>query len=286
VPLARSRERGYDDAVHRSRAFLIVIFPALLAFGAQQNGIGKVIAGDAQQAREAETDLQEHPDNLQERGALMSFYENHRDEAGFTKQLLWMVDHHPEAPVATMKFYPAPPGTGSKEDHEHIQAAWEKALTTHSASPEVLFHAGLFLEEDNPIRALTLFHQAQDLTTDPKLRAPYFDAIARVYAAAVMRDLHANDPRFQMRRSFDPATASALRAELESSTDPALLSKAGTSLVEMREDAVGLGYLQKAIDLDGSNPAWRAALESAKVEPIRRQNFHTLTEVSRAVGEQ
>lgn len=265
-----------------ARALLIIaFFPVLYVAGASrfevQDVSDKVVVSDEEQARAAEADLQQHPENLQKRGALMAFYANHADEAGFTKQLLWMIDHHPEAPVTVMRFYPRPPWTESQEDHQRIRDAWEQALATHSASPDVIFHAGLFMEQDDPIRALTLLRQAQAMVTDPQRQARYFDAIAWLYSLAVLRDLHANDPHFQMGPAIDLSAAITLRAELESSTDPALLSKAGTHLVDMREDAIGLGYLQKAIDLDPANPVWKQALESAKAEPIRRQNIQQLT---------
>ncbi len=265
------------------RAVLLIAFvPVFYVAGAsrfevQDDVSDKVIVSNEEQARQAEADLQQHPENLQERGALMAFYANHGDQTGFTKQLLWMIEHHPEAPVTTIRFYPRPPWTESQEDHQKIRDAWERALATHSASPDVVFHAGLFMEQDDPVRALMLLREAQAMVTDPQRQARYYDAIAWLYSLAVLRDLHASDPRFQMGPAIDLSAAIVLRAEVESSTDPALLSKTGTHLVQMNEHAVGLSYLQKAIDLDPSNPAWEEALESAKVESIRRQNRQELT---------
>jgi TonB family protein len=264
------------------RAVLLITFvPVFYVAGASrfevQDVTDKVVVNDEEQARAAEVDLQQHPENLQEREALMAFYANHGDESGFTKQLLWMIEHHPEAPVTTIRFYPRPPWTESQEDHQRIRDAWGQALATHSASPDVIFHAGLFMEQDDPVRALMLLRQAQGMVTDPQRQARYFDAIAWLYSLAVLRDLHANDPRFQVGPAIDLSAAIVLRAEVESSTDPALLSKTGTHLVQMNEDAVGLSYLQKAIDLDPSSPAWKEALESAKVESIRRQNRQELS---------
>ena len=247
----------------------MVFFPALL----MASGPDKVVVADAQQASEIEADLQQNPENLQERGALMRFYANERDETDFTPHLLWIINNHPESPDTMMMVFPRPGQNNSQEDHERIQAAWEQALTAHPDSPDVLYHAGVFIERSDPVRGLTLLRQAQALaSTDPERQARYFDVIAGVYSAAVIQDLHANDPRFDTWPRFDPATANALQAELDTSTDPALLSKVGTHLVQAREDQAGLAYLQKAIDLDPSNPAWKQALESAKAEPIRRQN--------------
>lgn len=273
------------------RALLLVaFFPVLYVAGAsrfevQQDANRRVIVADDEQARQAEADLEQHPEHLQERGALMAFYENHGDETEFTKHLLWTVEHHPESPDATMKFYPRPLQTASPEDHKHLQDAWEQALATHLASPEILFHAGLFIQQDDPVRALILFRQAEGLVTDSEARARYFNAIAWVYTTAIFADLHANDPHFRLAPGLDLATEAALHAELDTSTDPALLSKVGTNLVGARMDKPAFAYLQKAIDLDPQNPAWKAALESARFEQIRQQNIHELTEISRAVQE-
>ncbi len=72
------------------------------------------------------------------------------------------------------------------------------------------------------------------------------------------------------------AFAQTLRTELDISTDPELLSLIGTKLVQVHDDQDGLTLLERAIDLDPENPAWKEALESAKAEPIRSRNRHTL----------
>jgi protein TonB len=39
----------------------------------------------------------------------------------------------------------------------------------------------------------------------------------------------------------------------------------------------GFELLQRAIDLDPGNPRWQEALESAKAEPVRQQNYSQMT---------
>lgn len=264
--------------------FLSLIFlPALYLAGGSAYGVSQSANGqdagkwlsiaNVQQAREIEADLGRDPENLMERDALMAFYSNQRDESDFTRHLLWMIDHHPDLPIVGMRI------SDTSENYQVIKAAWERALGSHSDSADVMHNAGLFIEQEDPVQALTLFKQAMGLTSsDPEGEQRYLNSMAVVYAAAVIVDLHSSDARFQVNGMvFAPGTATALKTELENSTDPALLSQTGTSLVQFREDAAGLGLIQRAIDLDPYNPAWKEALESAKAEPVRRQNIQGMT---------
>lgn len=58
-----------------------------------------------QQADQLESQLTRDPENLEVRGDLMSFYTNEGNESAFTPHLLWVISHHPEASIATMKVY-------------------------------------------------------------------------------------------------------------------------------------------------------------------------------------
>lgn len=262
---------------------ILVFVPALSLAGAtrfdsSQNTNGadagvRISIGSAEQAREVEADLERDPENLIERDALMAFYSNQRDGDNLTKHMVWMIDHHPDLPLVGMTTFIGP------ANHELIKAAWERALASHTTSADVLNNAGLFIEQDDPARALTLFREAMRLAvSDPDRRRQYLESMAVVYAAAVIADVHSGDPRFLVNgMTFTSDTASALKTELQTSNDPALLSQTGTSLVQFREDAAGLRLIQQAIDLDPSNPHWQAALQSAKAEPIRRQNMQNMT---------
>lgn len=110
-------------------------------------------------------------------------------------------------------------------------------------------------------------------------------AIARVYAGAVLAEMH--DPlgrNIQINAmEINPADATQLRAELDGSKDPALLSEVGTVLVQFYmfgADAKGVALIQKAISLDPTNPAWREALASAQAERVRRQNEHIASQAA------
>jgi tetratricopeptide (TPR) repeat protein len=163
-------------------------------------------------------------------------------------------------------------------NYERVKAAWERALPRHSDSGEVLYHAGLCFEQNDPQRALALFKQARSMTSsDTQAQERYQQAIAVVYASAVTIDLKHGDSRYGINGiAMNAITVRTMLTELENSTDPALFSEVGSMVVQLTNDAdsrFGLAFIQRAIDLDPSNSKWGEALESAKAEPIRRRNL-------------
>ena len=283
------------------RALLIAIFvPALYLaasarFDQQQTAIGTdqaatISIASQQQADQLESQLLQDPENLTIRGALMAFYANERNESAFTPHLLWVIKHHPDAPIAAMKIYfrrdspfhslpySLAAHANASGDYELISNAWDNAVNQHPKSPDVIFHAGLFIMWSNPRRALDLFTRAAALAPpDSHAQAGYLRAMAAIYATAVINDQNAGNPSARINTiAMDENLASTLHAEVETSTDPALLCQVGTTLVHFGQDEEGLSLIQRAIDLDPANPNWKEALDSAKAEPARRQSRHDL----------
>jgi TonB family protein len=243
-----------------------------------------------QQADQLESQLREDPENLSLRQALMLFYVNERNNAALVSHLLWMIEHHPEAPMASLPVYHVLPQLGpladslaahnsTAVDYERLKTAWEDALLHHSDSPDALYNAGLFLQGEDSQRALSLFTEAQQLTpaNDAK-QARYLQAISAIYAAALISDGSSGNGRTLLNNmAMNSALAAKLRTALDTSNDPALLSQVGTMLVQFRRDEEGLSLLQRAIDLDPTNPQWKEALEWAQAEPARRRAIQQLT---------
>jgi beta-lactamase regulating signal transducer with metallopeptidase domain len=242
-----------------------------------------------QQADQLESQLARVPENLKIRGALMAFYANKRNEVRFTPHLLWVINHHPEAPIAALKIYDQPESssrsrqvpvgvhTDANAEYELVKAAWDGALNRRPHSPDVLFHAGLFVEGSNPRRALDLFRRAATLPApDPHAESRYLHAISVIYAAAVMTNRSDNRNVRINNIVMDQVLGGALRTEIDASHDPTLLCGVGTILVQLHQDVKGLRLIQKALDLDPTNPAWKEAMDSARAEPIRRQNLREL----------
>ncbi len=267
--------------------FIALSFPVLFLIAVApfnplqaQNHIGQnvISVADQAQARRLEAELQHDPSNLRVRDALIVFYANERNEPQFAKHIAWLVEHHPEDPIVavTSNFFLRP------ENYERLNAAWQEALQMHSDSAEVLYHAGLFFEPKDPQRALDLFTRAKDMTrTDSHAQARYLDAIAFLYAAAVTSDVKNGDPNWRFNNiAISANTAVALRADVDTSTDPQFLSEVGTWLVKLGDDQLaqlGLANIENAIELDPRNAKWTETLESAKAEPIRRRNVRLLT---------
>jgi tetratricopeptide (TPR) repeat protein len=276
--------------------FVAVLCPTLYMAGAVRFEESAVVAeeptvsiANQRQANQLESQLVRAPEDLRIRGALMAFYANERNEAGFTPHLLWVVNHHPEAPIAALKIYYQPDSsswsrkapltvhTKANSEYELIKAAWRGALNRYPDSPDVLFHAGLFVEGNDPRRALDLFTRAAALPgPDLHAQSRYLHAISVIYAEAVMTSQPENRNLRINNIFMDQDLASALRTEIEASYDPALVCELGTILVQLGQDVKGLRLIQKAIDMDPTNPKWKEAMDSARAEPMRRQNLREL----------
>lgn len=282
------------------RTLLIaVLIPALYLtasaqFDQDQNGSAKtrstmISVASQQQADQLESQLREDPENLSLRQALMMFYVNERNNAALMPHLLWMIEHHPEAPMAPLPLFHVPPRLGpladslaahnsTQADHERMKAAWENALLQHSDSPDVLYNAGLFLQGEDSQRALGLFTQAQQLTAANEAKqARYLQAISTIYAAAMISDGSNGSGRASLSNIAISSTLAAnLRTALDTSNNPALFNQVGTTLVQLSRDEEGLSLIQRAIDLDPTNPKWKEALEWAQAEPARRRAMQQL----------
>jgi TonB family protein len=230
--------------------------------------------------------LQNEADDLKAQQKLLDGYLQVGDKAQFTNELVRLIQHDPDSILAGVMTSIAVQVGGplySPETVDAVKSAWERAARDHPRSPGGFRGLGISVENEEPERALKLFQQAQQLSEsgDPDR---YRYNTARIYAAAIVTDLHLGDPRFRLNGiQMGLNTATKLRNELEKSNDPALLSYVGTILVSLSEspgqDAqskLGLEYLQRAIDLEPGNSKWASALEAAQAEPTRRRGFAAL----------
>src|SRR5262249_36851606 len=98
--------------------------------------------------------------------SLLVYYASHRLSEKYVPQALWLVQHHPEAPIAstfTSGMAPAGGPIYTPADYVLIKAAWEQALIDHADSGAVIYHAGLFFRKPDGVRALRLMEQARQL---------------------------------------------------------------------------------------------------------------------------
>src|SRR5581483_6406880 len=212
--------------------------------------------------------------NLETRTRLLFYYRQHRQTSEFVNQILWFIQHHPEARALEMSDFPHRSPNyvfASAGDIQRLAAAWEQAISATPNSADVLFNAARFFQQEDPERALSLLREAQGI--DSAQLARYAHAIAAIYEAAEIALLRPNDHLAIDLMEQTPEVASKLDGELQESDDPALLSHVGSMLAStnfsnrpnQRQRAIEL--IQRAIDIDPANPAWKQALESAKAGP-------------------
>lgn len=249
-----------------------------------------VFPANADEAAQMEAQLASNPDDTNLHRKMLMYYMTQQQVANFVAQLLWFIQHDPGAQaVQYAGLYPEGTLLNTPDDYVRLAAAWEQALKRHSDSPDVLYNGATFFQHTDPERSITLLRQAVQL--DSSTKAPRYEAqMANIYAQAVVAALHF--PTNSMK--FNPDLAAKLQIELEASIDPALLSMTGTDLVRFavsqHDNPVlnqeGFSLLQRAIDLDPTNAKWKDALESAKYESVRQQNYSTMVQPGSASNAQ
>ncbi len=224
--------------------------------------------------------LQAHPDDLDTRSKLLVYYQRHNETDLLMPQLLWFIGHHPDSallqPVQMMLTGLRPNDSSS----DILTRAWKEAVAANPHSAIVLLNAAQFFTRLDPKLALHLFSRVQAL--DPSKGELCRDAIDRIYAAAEIERVISTP--FILGVYVSPDLATELDTQLESSNDPALLSRVGslviTSTFNFHDRAYllqrGSELIQKAIALDPANPAWKEALVSAEAEPARQRNIDRL----------
>lgn len=217
---------------------------------------------------ELEAQSQADPENLLLRAKLLTYYAGSGPAEKYVQQSLWMIEHHPEAEAAAGIAQPPRSGreTISPADYALIKAAWEQALIDHADSGMVLYHAGLFVARQEPLRAAHLLEQARQLLTE---NFDVLTAESNIFAAAFDKQ-DPNQTRSSSSLRFTSDDAQALRSEVASSSDPALLAEVGFYLTRRSyfnpndgQKQKGIELIHQAISLDPGNPKWKAALENA-----------------------
>ncbi len=229
----------------------------------------------AEDSSQLQSTLRQNPDDVEVRAKLLVYSQLHQQTSEFVEQLLWFIEHRPSSSILRMT-----PGIFSPKhslletDLGQITAAWEEALLRSPKSPSVVFNAAIFLERTNPERALELFNGLHDPHLTDRM-------VAGIYAAAELKKL-APDSKARLNNIDMPAElATQLSDELENSGNPDRLSEVGQILVQQNplkseQSGLGLALMQQAIDLDPGNQAWKDALDYAKAEPVRRENYREL----------
>jgi hypothetical protein len=109
----------------------------------------KLTPDDAQQL---ETTLRQAPDDLPTRTKLLGYYMTKQFASAPDRQqhILWIIQHHPEAPVAGLPYAALDPVL---DGHFYQDGAtlWKQQVADHSTDPAILHHAAnYFLLHDRP----------------------------------------------------------------------------------------------------------------------------------------
>ena len=250
-----------------------------------------------QQADALEQRLARNPEDFDARRQLVTYYRAsskvtwEKKVPGLRRHAVWLIEHHPEHDI------PAPP-LSPEFDPAGFAAAkklWEAHLAKPDASPFLVYRAAAFFAaHDKPyaeqliLRGMAIDPASAGLKArmPPDVRGYEWPVqLAAVYAAA-LRGSEAvsgtyNDLRTHLDR-VDSRYAMDVRKKLDATTDAHLLARVGSVLVrtdrstkdqtlkqaEERLAALGVRYLERALDLDPGLESAKATLVSIRL-PLR-----------------
>jgi beta-lactamase regulating signal transducer with metallopeptidase domain len=209
-----------------------------------------------------------NPEDIDSRMELFVYFAYRAKDKPFTEQMLWFIEHHPafegliESPIFS------PTARLSAASLSQLRSAWEGAIQSNSDSVPVLLNAATFIERTDQSRSVELFRQAVALAR-PVRRTQIRFEIAYIYAAAEMKALSGG-----MLNNIDvsPGTGERLRAELEASRDPELLTEVGRTLVDLdyplgdhAQQRRGLELIGRAVQIDPTRSEWKDALQKSQL---------------------
>jgi len=203
--------------------------------------------------------------------------------------ILWLIEHHPDSRLAGdwgARIYPTsldplPDPAGYAE----AKKLWLRETAAPSVAVQVLSNAAYFFEAADKPLAEQMLLRAQAL--DPKPHGSY--ALGRLYAFALVGSNSStplNVVRTVSRADASGPYAQEIRKKLADSKDAELLTAAGQYLAHVRERdigfdpvAVGMSYLERALELNPQSVQARATLVSQRVGARNRRIFEVLRNV-------
>jgi beta-lactamase regulating signal transducer with metallopeptidase domain len=246
-----------------------------------------------EQADALEQRIDANPEDFEARRQLVTYYRTSSKVAwdkkvpGLRRHALWLIEHHPEHDVQ------APPL--SQFDPESISAAkklWEAHLARPDVSPFLVFRAASFFAPHDKPYAEQLILRGMAMDPDSaalKARMPpdvggyqWPAQLSSLYGAALRGAESAwgtyNDLRTHLEQVNSPY-AKEVRAKLEATTDAQLLARVGQILTRPNSPtkdpalkqaldearALGIRYLERALDLDPSLQIAKATLVNIRL---------------------
>lgn len=199
--------------------------PLMWKIGSMNNGEFKIAA---EQVEPLEAQLRTNPEDRVARAKLMTYYYEHGPHGQLELHSSWFIENHPEDEYFAPWFLMV---TNKQAPHYDEAAAgrarqlWLAQVNRHGEDARVLSNAApVFASDDFGFAAdLARRAYAADPGNERRLRAA-----ATLFSTAVLASFEGD--RFTG-TSVPPADANRLRAEIESSTDAALLGTTGSNLM-------------------------------------------------------
>jgi hypothetical protein len=182
----------------------------------------------------------ENPDDLDAEGKLLQFYARPAGPSGYRDpgiegvrlgHIVYLVQHHPEAPVSASRAAYVARAIGryaNAVDHEAVRGAWMDALAAHPKDDAVILNAVRFLAVEDSKDAEDVLNRAVEADRENRELAAN---LGFLYA----REIKGSD---LILRGPSPADAGRelplhATAELEQSSNPVVLAAAGTALANL-----------------------------------------------------
>ena len=246
-------------------------------------GLGQVARRleNAPEIERQEKRIADHPDSIPERMSLLNLLINRSVGLPAEKvrelrrlHILWLIEHHPDAPnifeqpqslLAARGRLADPAGSGE------AVGLWQELAKRPDAKPAVIANAAIYLSAIDLSSAFALLDKYQD---DPALsRARGYVDGAAVLGLSGIGQLTQLSSSAAIRNSSE---AKAARREIDGSTNPYLVGKAGILLsrgqienpldITLGDDDVptlGERWLRRAIELAPPGDEWKPALGQA-----------------------
>jgi hypothetical protein len=238
------------------------------------------------EAVQFESELARDPENLSLRTRLLSYYYQYMISEPRLRHVVWLIENHPDADVflaagditAMSRNWT---GLNEAADYQRVKALWLRQTERFSTNPKVLANAAMALTEADSEVSLELVKRARGIEPGNPEWTNWLAGIYKLAARSSFAGGYGNIRVFagapQDRNtlpsfSLPLAASDALKRELATSTDAALVGGTGEALVResrllMRGPAIspeveqsaafGEHLLARARALEPDNPRWR-----------------------------
>jgi Zn-dependent protease with chaperone function/tetratricopeptide (TPR) repeat protein len=243
------------------------------------------------QVQAMESQVQQHPEDLETRGLLVSFYRgpgiyrlgSPRAHVGLRKHVLWLIEHHPEAKETANALLIATPGPVDDSGYAEGRALWLAQLERPDFPAAAYSNAIGYLSVADIDEAERVAVKARALEPQEPRRT---NALADVYVKAITGSrrqpgggITPPDPA-----SFESSVALRVRKELDESTDAALLAATGRELARVSQfgpdalaperaplDTLGRAYVARAVAIDPTLPSAQMAATQLRYRELQRR---------------